>query len=325
MRAAVYRAEGSASDVLGVEELDIPEPRPGFVRVKVSYSAVNPTDVKSRAGLTPRPIHAFQVPHHDGAGVIDAVGEGVDPSRIGERVWLMLAANDNPYGTAAEYCIVPSEFARPLPSSASFALGATLGVPAVTAAYCLLSGGPIDGAQILVHGGAGAVGRYAVQLAHWLGADVVATASTPEKQATARAAGASLVVDYRDPTAAEQIRTALPRLSRIIEVDLVRNLPLDLAVSNPGTVIVNYAADGEDPVLPRRALMRACVSLEFMLLYNVRKEMFWQSVETVQQALDAGALTMPPHAIHSLTDIAAVHESQERGSSERLLVALGES
>lgn len=325
MRAAVYRAEGPADQVLSVEELATPIPGPGQVRVKVAYSAVNPTDVKSRAGLTPRPIHDFQVPHHDGSGVIDAVGEGVDASRIGERVWIMLAADNNPYGTAAEHCIVPSEFARQLSPTASFSLGATLGVPAVTAAYCLQSGGPIADTQILVHGGAGAVGRYAVQLAHWLGAEVVATASTPEKQATAKAAGASTVVDYTAPQAAEAIRTAAPNLSRIIEVDLVRNLSLDLAVSNPGTVIVNYAADGEDPVLPRRALMRACVSLEFMLLYNVPSEKFWHSVETVQRALDAGALTMPPHSVHQVTDIVQVHQAQERGSSERPLVGFGES
>jgi NADPH2:quinone reductase len=285
-------------------------------------SGINPTDVKSRSGATPRVIDGFQVPHHDGAGVIDAVGAGIDLGRIGERVWVMLAANGNPYGTAADYCIVREDFARSLPAEISFAQGATLGVPALTAAYCLFADGPIEGQQVLVHGGAGGVGRCAVQLARWAGATVVATASTEAKQQVAREAGAHHVLDYRAADAAEQILAVAPNIRRIVEVNITDNLDLDLAVSHPGTVIVVYAADGPDPVLPRRKLMTASVTMEFMLLYNTEREKFARALTLTEQALAEGALTMPPATIYSLEDIAAAHRAQESGPDSRILIGL---
>jgi len=322
MRAAIYRTTGAASDVLDVTDIKIPGPGPGQVRVRVHASGVNPTDVKSRAGVTARGIESFQVPHHDGAGVIDAVGAGIDLARIGERVWVMLAADANPYGTAADYCIVRDDFARPLPPEIPFALGATLGVPALTAAYCLFADGPIDGTQVLVHGGAGGVGRYAVQLARWAGATVVATASTEAKRQIARDAGAHHVVDYRAADAADQILAIAPNIRRIVEVDIGTNLDLDLAVSHPGTVIVVYAADGPDPVLPRRRLMTASVTLEFMLLYNTEREKFLRALDLTEQALREGALTMPPASVYRLEDIVAAHEAQEGGPDSRILIAV---
>lgn len=322
MRAAVYRSTGPAADVLEVTDLKTPGPGPGQVRVRVHASGVNPTDVKSRSGQTARPIDGFQVPHHDGAGVIDAVGVGIDLARIGERVWVMLAANANSYGTAADYCIVRDDFARPLPAEAPFALGATLGVPALTAAYCLFADGPIEGTQVLVHGGAGGVGRYAVQLARWAGATVVATASTEAKKQIALDAGAHHVIDYRASDAAEQILKVAPNIRRIIEVNIGANLDLDLAVSHPGTVIVVYAADGPDPVLPRRKLMTASVTLEFMLLYNTEREKFARALDLTEQALRDGALTMPPATIYPLEDIVAAHEAQEHGPEGRILIAV---
>jgi len=321
MRAAVYRTTGDAG-VLEVTDIKTPGPGPGQVRVRLHASGINPTDVKARSSATPRPIDGFQVPHHDGAGVIDAVGAGIDLARIGERVWVMLAANANPYGTAADYCIVREDFARPLPAEITFAQGATLGVPALTAAYCLFADGPIEGTQVLVHGGAGGVGRYAVQLARWAGATVIATASNEAKQQIAREAGAHHVVDYRAADAAAQIRKVAPTIRRIIEVNISANLDLDLEVSHPGTVIVVYAADGPDPVLPRRKLMTASVTLEFMLLYNTEREKFARALDLTEQALRDGALTMPPATIYRLEDIVAAHRAQEAGPDSRILIAL---
>ncbi len=321
MRAAVYRTTGDA-DVLEVTDIKTPGPGPGQVRVRLHASGINPTDVKSRSGATPRPIDGFQGPHHDGAGVIDAVGAGIDLARIGERVWVMLAAHANPYGTAADSCIVREDFARPLPAEITFAQGATLGVPALTAAYCLFADGPIEGTQVLVHGGAGGVGRYAVQLARWAGATVVATASSEAKQQIAREAGAHHVVDYRAADAAEQIRAIAPTIRRIIEVNIGANLDLDLEVSHPGTVIVVYAADGPDPVLPRRKLMTASVTLEFMLLYNTEREKFARALDLTEQALRDGALTMPPATIYRLEEIADAHRAQEAGPDTRILLGI---
>src|SRR5215471_17988480 len=173
MRAALYDRYGTAADVIRVTDIDQPQPGPGEVRVKVEYSGVNPTDWKSRSGATARPIDVFQIPHHDGAGVIDAVGSGVDPARNGQRVWIWLAAARRRWGTAAQWSVVPARQAVPLPDGASAELGASLGVPAMTAHRCLFADGPIAGQTVLVAGGAGAVGHFAIELAKHAGARVV--------------------------------------------------------------------------------------------------------------------------------------------------------
>jgi NADPH2:quinone reductase len=252
--------------------------------------------------------------------VIDIVGANVDPARIGERVWVMLAAFDSVYGTAAEYCVVDVGLVRTLPESAPFELGATLGVPAVTAAHCVLGEGPVAGQVVLVHGGAGGVGRCAIQIAKWAGATVVATASSDEKRAVALAAGADHVFGYRDESAVAGVLAAVGPVDRIIEVNLPVNLEFDLGVSRPGSVVVVYAADGEDPVIPRRRLMTANLTLQFMLLYTLAPAALSTAVSAVESALADGALTMPPVRYFELEEIVAAHEVQEGGSAERVLV-----
>jgi NADPH:quinone reductase len=322
MWAAIYRESGHADEVLSVEEIPVPKPGLGQVRVKIAYSALNPTDVKTRAGRTPRPIVDLQVPHMDGSGVIDAVGPDVPASRVGERVWVMLAAQDNPWGTAAEWAVVPAQRAIPLDASTPLELAALLGVPAVTAAHCLLSGGSIDGKTVLVAGGAGAVGRCAIELGHWLGARMIATASTQEKQRIAIAAGAAQVFDYRQSEVASDITAVASRIDRIIEVALAVNLDLDLQISSPGTVVVSYATDSEDPVLPIRRCMTACITLEFMLLYALPPAQMSTAVQCVSDALVAGALTMPEVQRFALADVAVAHRAQEAGPVGRILVEI---
>lgn len=319
MKAALYTKEGPA-EVLGVSDIKTPGPGPGEVRVRVAVSAVNPTDVKIRAGTSPRPIAGHQVPHMDGAGVIDAVGAGVALDRVGERVWLLLAADNNPWGTAAQWCVVPADHAIPLPDDCSFELGASLGVPALTAAHALLADGPIEGKDILVAGGAGAVGRAAIQLGAFLGARVFATASTPHKQGIAKDAGAELVVDYRKNTAAKQIQAASVGIDRIIEVNLGVNLDLDLAVLRPGGTIVLYASDGPDPMLPIRACMIANLTLEFMLLYNISTAAREAAIAVVQQALAARALDVLVAERLPLDEIVRAHQLQESGPTGRVLI-----
>ena len=179
MRAALYRRPGPrrAADHGGRPARARPGPGAGPGR----RLRGQPDRLEAAAGATPRPIDGFQIPHQDGAGVIDAVGEGVDPGRVGERVWLWLAAAGQPWGTAAEWCVVPAERAVPLPDSASFELGASLGVPAMTAHRCLFADGPVEGKSVLVAGGAGAVGHFAIELAKRAGARVVSTVSGPDK------------------------------------------------------------------------------------------------------------------------------------------------
>ena len=321
MRAASYDRHGPAAEVLEVKDVERPAPGPGEVLVKVALSGINPTDLKSRSGATPRPIDGYQIPHHDGAGVIEAVGEGVSPARVGQRVWLWLAAAGRRWGTAAEWTVVPEDQAVPLPDGASLELGATLGVPAMTAHWCLFADGPVTGKTVLVAGGAGAVGHFAIELAAWGGARVIATASGPQKAELARQAGAAQVVNYRDPGAADQIRAAAGRTDRVIEVALGTNLALDLAVASPGSTIVSYAAEPSDPVLPVRACMTANVVLRFVLLYGVPRPALRRAAEDINAALTAGALTGLPLHRFGLADIVAAHEAAEAGPLGKVLVA----
>ena len=320
MRAATYESTGAAADVLRVRDVDRPVPGPGQVLVRVAVSAINPTDLKIRSGATPRDIDVFQVPHMDGAGLIEAVGEGVDEARIGQRVWLTLAAVQSRWGTAAQYSVVHADRAMPLPDGASFDLGATVGIPAVTAAHCLFGDGPIGGRDVLVAGGAGAVGRAAVELAAWAGARVAATVSGPEKARIAADAGADLVVNYREADAVQRLQEWTNGVDRVVEVALGPNLDLDLSVSRPGTVIVTYAIDGPDPVIPVRRCMVAGVALRFVLLYTVPLEDFAAAVRIVNQALSAGALTLPAITRFPLDQVAAAHQAQESGAVGRVLV-----
>ncbi|WP_063131655.1 NADPH:quinone reductase [Nocardia fusca] len=214
--------------MLEIVELDVPDPQAGEVRVAISASGVNPTDWKARAGLTGRAPDDFQVPHHDGAGRVDAIGPGVTGLTVGQRVWLYLAAADNRYDTAAEFAVVPAHKVVPLPDNASDELGASLGVPALTAAYCL-GGDPtaVQGRTVLVAGGAGAVGHFAIELAKHAGAQVITTVSSEEKGELARAAGADLVLNYREEDVAERILASVGHVDRVVEVALGANIDID--------------------------------------------------------------------------------------------------
>ena len=325
MKAARYDRYGPAREVLRVEDVERPEPGPGEVRVRVEFSGVNPTDWKSRSGATPRPIDGFQIPHHDGAGVIDAVGAGVDPGRAGQRVWLWMAAAGRRWGTAAEWAVVPVYAAVPLPDGVSAELGASLGVPALTAHRCLFADGPVDGKTVLVAGGAGAVGHFAIELGKRAGARVVSTVSGPQKADLAAKGGADLVVNYREPDAADQIRSfaGAAGVDRVVEVALGANLQLDLAVvARPDARIVCYAADGDDPVLPVRACMNANVELRFVLLYGVPAEALIQAAGDITDALADGALTELPVSRFPLDEIAAAQDAVEHRALGKVLVVV---
>jgi len=320
VKAALYTYTGPAAEVLRVEELDRPGPGPGEVLVRVRASGVNPTDYKARSGAVPRPVDVFQIPHQDGAGIIEAVGAGVNPGRVGERVWLWLAAAGRRWGTAAEWTVVPERQAVPLPDGASFDLGASLGVPAMTAHYCLFCDGPVTGQTVLVAGGAGAVGHFAIELAKRAGARVVTTVSSPEKAALAGKAGADLVVNYRSADAAPQVRAFAPAVDRVIEVALGANLALDLALARPGTTIVTYAAEAADPVLPVRACMTANVILRFVLLYGIAAAALDRAAADITAALAAGDLTGLPVRKFPLDAIAAAHQAAEAGPVGKIIV-----
>jgi NADPH2:quinone reductase len=321
MLAAYYEQRGN-SDVLQVGEIATPGPGVGEVRVRLQTAAVNPTDWKARAHASPMDF-PLQVPGQDGAGVIEAVGPGVDIARIGERVWVYLAASQRQYGTAAQFTVVAARQAVPIPDGISIDDAAALGVPYLTAYGCLFADGPIEGQTVLVHGGAGAVGHAAIQLARRAGAHVISTVSNTSKGAIAASAGAHVVVDYTSEGATDAIRAAARAgVDRIIEVDLTHNLDLDLAVLVPGGVIVTYAADAADPTIPVRTLMTRNATLRFALLYGFPTPLLADAVAEITQGLEAGELSPLPVVRFPLAQIAAAHDAVQSRTPGKVLIDL---
>lgn len=338
MKAIVYTRPGGP-EVLELVERPVPEPGAGEVRVRVHVSGVNPTDWKSRgrAGDLAGP----QVPNQDGAGVIDAVGQGVDPARVGERVWIWEAAWQRADGTAQEYLALPERQAVALPDHASFELGASLPIPAMTAhrALTVAEGGPtrlgpgaLAGRTVLVAGGAGAVGNAAIQLARWSGASVVTTVSSPAKAALAAAAGADHVVDYRARDAAAVIRGLVPGgVDIVVEVSPAANADLDLAVLAPGGVVAFYANNGGDEVtLPIRALMSANVRWQGILVYTMPASAKHNAIEDIAAAVEQGAWRVGEEAglplhLFPLEQTADAHRAVEGGAVGKVLIQVAGS
>jgi NADPH2:quinone reductase len=320
--AAIYERQGPAHDVLRVEERPTPEPGPGEVRVRVHLSAVNPTDWKARNSADPPPDPGFQIPNQDGMGTIDAVGEGVDPGRVGERCWLLLCAYQRPWGTAAQYTVVPADHAVPLPDGASDELGASMGIPALTAHRCVFADGPVDGQTVLVAGGAGAVAHYAIELARWRGARVITTVSSPEKAELAREAGADLVVNYREQDTEAEIRAAAPDgVNRVVEVAFNQNAQLDVAIAAPNAIVSSYA-NGQAREVPTRALMTKNVTLHFVLIYTMPREALQQAIDDVSSALREDVLSELPAHRFPLDRIADAHDAVEGGAVGKVFVEI---
>jgi NADPH2:quinone reductase len=335
MKAIIYRDNGGP-DVLELVDRDLPAPGPGEVRVRVAVSGVNPTDWKTRSGATNPKRFPEVTPHLDGAGVIDAVGAGVDRGRVGQRVWVVMAAAGRPTGTAAEFTVVPAGHAVPLPDEAGFDLGASLGVPALTAHRALtvaedgparLRPGALDGKVVLAAGGAGAVGHAVIQLARWAGATVLSTISGPAKARLATAAGAHHVINYREGDPAAEIRGIAPDgVDIVAEVALGANLALDLAVLRTRGTISTYANDGGRPVeLDVRQNMTLNTRFQFLVLYTVGAEPLAAAAEDVAAAVRDGALPVGeehglPLVRFPLDRTADAHRAVENGTVGKVLV-----
>lgn len=336
-RAVVYTRTGGP-EVLSLTTRPVPDPGPGEVRVRVLRSGVNPTDWKSRRGSGPgQAVDPAQVPGQDGAGVVDAVGRGVPAERVGQRVWLWEAAHNRPGGgTAQEVTTVPAAQAVPLPDGASLDLGAALGIPFITAHRCLtvtedgpqhLGPGALAGRAVLVHGGAGAVGNAAVQLARWSGATVVATVSSPEKAHLAAAAGADHVVDHRQQDVVEEVRKVAPDgVSTVVEVAPGANAAVDSAVLAMHGSVAVYADDGGgDLSLTVRDLMVPNARWQFVLVYTAHRDAKARAVADVSAALRDGALRvgrdagLPLHH-HPLHDAARAHAAVEGSAVGKVIL-----
>ena len=325
MRAAWYKTLGSARDVLEVGERETPAPGPEEVRVRMRASGVNPVDVKRRAGGRGALASTLVVPHFDGAGIIDQVGDEVDAGRLGNRVWVYEAQWGRDFGTAAEFATVPESRAVPLPANASFADGACLGIPALTAHRCVYGDGPVEGHTVLVTGGAGAVGAYAIQCARLGGARVLATVSGDEKAKIARKAGAEAVINYREEDVAARVMelTDGEGLDRIVEVEMGGNLDASIAMLKPNGVISAYASEGEpQPAVPFYTLLYKNLTLRFELVFLMPEEAKRKAIEDITGWLAEGELGHTIAGSFALEDIVAAHEAVESGPLGKVLVEL---
>lgn len=317
MRAAFYERTGPASDVLHVEEMATPIPGPGEVRVKVSWSGVNPSDVKARAGLRTQTLPFPRiVPQSDGSGVIDQVGPNVPSSRIGERVWIWNAAWMRPFGTAAQYVVLPSEQAVLLPENTELAVGACLGIPALTAYRAVTVDGGVADKSVLVAGGAGAVGHYAIQLARIKGArQIIATVSGPEKAILARQAGADLVLNYKtdDLPAAIADATHGRGVDRIVEVDIAANINLDISLLRPDGEVIVYGSGNSEIGVPFSPAIRKGVHLYFFIVYSLNPDVRKFAITDLLMLLAENRLSHNIAARLPLEQIAEAHDLVEQG------------
>lgn len=315
MRAAYYEKQGPAGEVFRIGELPTPQPGAGEVRVRLRYSGVNPSDWKTRNGGGGRKLFApLIVPHSDGSGEIDAVGDGVPASRIGERVWIWNGQWKRAFGTAAEYIALPTAQAVALPPGVSYQEGACLGIPALTAMQAVRLAELAPGKSVLVQGGAGAVGRYAIQLAKARGAFVLATVSSPEKAAVARAAGADHVIDYRREDVAARARelTGGPGVDEVIEVNLTRNAAAYPGLIRPHGRSVVYGIEGADTTVPALWLMQNSIALKFFMIYDIPAADRDGELQELQQLLAAGRLSHPVAQELPLEEVARAHDLVEQ-------------
>jgi len=320
MRAAFYERQGTAKDVLMVRELPDPEPEAGEVRVRVVASGINPSDIKTRTGFGGKAMPFPRiVPHQDGAGVIDAVGPGVLASRVGERVWIYMAQWGRAQGTAAEFVVVPSVQAVKLADNVSFEIGASLGVPAMTAHRCLFADGDLRGKRVLVQGGAGAVGNAAILLAKWAGAWVAATVSREEQAEVARAAGADFVVNRHEEDVAQTVRSATGGhgVDRIVDVDISANIDVAVACLARDGVVTAYSTETPQAMLtiPFFPALLGGFSFRFVYVYSMPQEAMGQASEEVSACAASGAYAPRIAKTYALDELVEAHQFQESGTA----------
>jgi len=315
MKAVRYHAFGPAAETLTLEELPVPAPGHGELLVAMKASGVNPHDTKKRSGWLGTPLPEGGVtPHSDGAGIVVAAGPGADARRIGERVFTVGAGAKN--GTCAEYAVVPEGHAFALGENLSFAQGASVGVPAFTAYFAVLHAGPVAGRTVLIHGGAGSVGRVAVELARYGGAEVIATVSSPQKAEIARAAGAHHVLNYTsdDVSAAVLELTGGDGAALVVDVDFGANLAVDAAAVRANGRVASYSSTSEKtPLLPYYAFALKGITLHFVQASLMPAEVRQEGGRLISALLREGRLQPEVASVHPLGAVAAAHEEMEAG------------
>jgi NADPH:quinone reductase len=324
MRAAFYERNGTARDVLQIGEVGTPRAGPGEVRVKLAASGANPSDVKSRQGTTRKIAFPRVIPHSDGAGVIDEVGDGVPKSRIGERVWVWNGQWKRAFGTAAEFIVLPTAQAVTLPENMDFSAGACLGIPAMTAVHAVSLANATKGTTVFVSGGAGAVSQYVIQFAKMKGANVITTISSAEKAKVAREAGADHSIDYKKENVSDRVMeiTGKRGVDAIIEMDLSANAKLIPGVLRAKGTVVVYGT-GPDAVLPAAFCLVNSVRVQFFLVYELDHRERESALAAIGAAIKQGRLhNRTAQRAFSLADAVAAHEAVEQGSIGNIIMTI---
>jgi NADPH2:quinone reductase len=327
MRAAYYEQNGPANNVLRVGEVDAPAPGPGEVRIKLYTSGINPSDVKGRAGLTRKIAFPRVIPHSDGAGEIDMLGDGVAQARLGERVWTFNAQWRRPFGTAAEYIVLPAAQAVPLPRSVSFEVGAGIGIPAMTAWYAATLALPQEEATVFIPAGAGAVGNYAIQFAKARRAQVITTVSSEAKAAIARQAGADHIINYKSDDLAQRIGeiTGGRGVDAIIEVDLGAGAKYWPRILRPHGTVVVYGTSAPEHVIPAAYCLTNNIAIRFILVYEMSAAETQNAVAAITKMLTEGRLVHNVAAALPLDQIVAAHEAVERGAGGKVVLQIADN
>jgi len=283
--------------------------------VKLATSGVNPSDVKSREGRTRKIVFPRVVPHSDGAGVIDMVGAGVPANRVGERVWTWNAQWKRPFGTCAEHVVLPAAMAVALPDHVGFAEGACLGIPAMTAYHAAAVAEAWAGSTLLIAGGAGAVGHYAIQFAKARGAVVITTVSSPEKAKLAQAAGADHVIDYKRENVGERVMELTDKggVDAVIELDLAANAKLLPGVLRPRGSVVVYGTGSIEAQIPAQWLLVSAIAIKFIFVYELTPAERDAAVGTITRMLAERKLINNVATSYPLDQIVAAHEAVESG------------
>jgi len=317
MKAAWFDKFGPASEVLRVGDFETPRPGHGEVLVRMQTSAINPSDTKKRAGAAPNLLDDGRViPNSDGAGIIEEVGRGVPRSRVGQRVWVYQAQFARQHGTVAQYLAIDDRRAVPLPDNTAFDAGACMGIPAMTAHRCVFADGPVEDQLVLVTGGAGRVGHYAIQWAKQAGATVIATASSESGERDCIDAGADHVVNHQNPDMAKKVLefTDGAKVDRVVEVEFGANLDQVLGLIRVGGVIATYSSTVvPEPVLPFRQMMFMDLTVRLVIVYAMPEEAKQDAIEEITYALDDGLLQHRIAAAFPLDEIAKANEKIENG------------
>ncbi len=323
MRAVVYTSKGPAAEVLKIVDKPVPEPGPGEVRVKVAYSGVNPSDVKSRSGIAARSSGYPEVtPHSDGSGMVDKLGDGVDAALLGQRVWMYNAQWDRPYGSCADYVALPASQVVPLPDDVSLETGASIGIPLMTAMHAVQSCGNLLGKTVLVPGAAGSVGFYVTQLAAIAGARVIAIVSNDDKAKLASEIGAADTINYKteDLVARVQALTDGAGADFIIDVDAAAHAPHYGSLLRFGGKAVIYGTNSPQVAMPFGPMILGFVSLYYFIVYKLPPALLREVLDGVSAVLARPGFRHPAVAIHALDAVAAAHQQVERGANAKVLV-----